>query len=456
MTEPRPLSTVSRNSSTFVVGMSIMLLSWVIDAALDAAFEQGTFWNQLLRPGDHDMVIRLWLLATMLFFIIYVLRVKKVHRRQETRLKAALHSAETERVRAAAILESLGDAISLQDLDMKILYQNQAHIDLMGAHLGEYCYAAYQGQDDVCNSCHLAQSYLDGLTHKQVRHAHTRQGPRFTEIVSTPLRDASGRIVAGVESVRDVTDRKRVELEIERMNGELELRALALGEANRELESFCYSLSHDLRSYITRISTAQQILAQTPQAREPDLVYPVQIIEDSCRGMEELIEAILTLSRLNREPMHWEDVSLSELAREISLQLQQQEMERKAEFIIPQGLVVRGDHHLLRVVLENLLGNAWKYTRGVPMARLELGVGEHEGDLCYFVRDNGIGFDMAERELLFKPFKRLKNSQGYLGTGVGLATVERAIQRHGGRVWGEGELGKGTTIYFQLPENGKR
>ncbi len=316
---------ITRSQITaLAAGLTIMLLSWVMDAALDAAFEKGGFFNQLLRPGHHEIFLRLWYLGTLLFVLLYISRNRREHRQHDARLKAALHSAETERERSQAILECVGDAISIQDLDLKILYQNQAHVEIMGAHQGEYCYAAYHNGSEVCSGCHLAQSFQDGLTHKTERCADTAQGLKFAEIISTPLRDASGRIIAGIESVRDITDRKRVDLELERMNCELELRALELAEANRELESFSYSLSHDLRSYITRISTAQQLLAQTPQAKEPDLEYPVQVIDDSCRGMEELIEAILTLSRLPRETMNWEDVSLSELAQEIALQLQHQ------------------------------------------------------------------------------------------------------------------------------------
>jgi signal transduction histidine kinase len=452
MTDRKRLSFFSRQSSTVVVGLTIMLVSWVMDAVLDSAFEGGGFAHQLLNPGNHEMALRLWFLITLLFFILYISGTGKKQRAQDARLKAALHSAETEKAKAQAVLESMGDAISMQDLDMKILYQNQAHIDLMGAHLGEHCYAAYQQEGAVCPGCHLAQSYLDGLTHKVERNAQTAHGLRFTEIISTPLRDASGRIIAGIESVRDITEHKRSDLEIQRMNRQLQLRALELAEANRELESFSYSLSHDLRSYITRISTAQQILALTAEAKEPELEYPVQIIEDSCRGMEELIEAILTLSRLSRDPMRWEEISLSELAQEVALQLQHQESNRQIEFRIPSGIVVRGDRHLLRVVLENLLGNAWKYTRGVPGAWIELGTGLHEEKRSFFVRDNGIGFDMAEREKLFKPFQRLQSAQGFPGTGVGLATVARAIARHGGKVWGEGEPGKGATIHFILSE----
>jgi PAS domain S-box-containing protein len=439
-----------------VVGLALVLLSWVIDAALDAASEKDAFIGQLLRPDLHDAVTRLFFMGTQLVFILYIARTMKEYQRQGVRLEEALGSAETEKARSQGVLESVGDAISMQDLDLRILYQNQAHMDLMGAHLGEYCHEAYQQNKAICPQCHLVQSFQDGMTHKSEKCAQTRHGLRYAEIISTPLRDASGTIVAGIEAVRDITDRKRADLEIQRMNGELELRALELADANRELESFSYSLSHDLRSYITRISTAQQIIAQARQAQDPDLEYTVQTIESSCRGMEELIEAMLTLSRLSRQEMQWEEVSLSELTQELALNLRQQELDRRVEFIIPAGLLVRGDCHLLRVALENLLENAWKYTGGVPMARIELGTGLRQGERFFFVRDNGIGFDMAEREKLFRPFQRLQSAQGFPGTGVGLATFERAILRHGGEVWGEGEPGKGATIYFALPGNAGR
>ena len=442
---------------TVGISLTVMMLPWEMDRALATPLEKESFSPQISRFGSHGIALCLWSLVTLLFFVRYLsFRSKKAIGAPKVSPSAALYPTELERVGAQAVLESVGDAITMQDLDMRILYQNRAHIELMGEHRGEYCYAAYQNQSAVCPGCHLAQSFRDGITRKTVKNSQSAHGLRFSEIISSPLRDASGRIVAGIESVRDITDRMRIDLEIERMIRELELRALELVEANRELETFSYSLSHDLRSYLTRISTAQQIMDQIPEARERDLEYPLQIIEDSCRGMEELIEAILTLSRLSQETLHREEVSLSEMAQEVALLLQHQELSRQVEFSIPSALLVKGDRHLLRVVLENLLGNSWKYTRGRPVARIELGTGLQDGKQVFFVRDNGIGFDMGEREKLFKPFQRLQSAQEFPGTGIGLATVERAIQRHSGEVWGEGEPDKGSTIYFTLPEGDDR
>jgi signal transduction histidine kinase len=457
MTDLQRRSLTDRPIVTIAAGIFLMFLPWGLSAVLQANFDTGSILRQLLHPGSHELALSLWSLISLLLFVLFHFsrRIKALGTPTFS-LAAVLHQSVTERVRAQAVLESMGDAITMQDLDMRILYQNRAHIELMGEHLGEYCYAAYQQQGAVCPGCHLAQAFRDGMTHKTEKNAQASHGLRFSEIICTPLRDGSGRIVAGIESVRDITERMRADLEVERMNCELELRALELAEANRELESFSYSLSHDLRSYLTRISTAQQIMDQIPVAKERDLEYPLQIIEDSCREMEELIEAILTLSRLSRETMHRERISLSEMAQEVALLLQQEELGRQAVFSIPSGLQVMADRQLLRIVLENLLGNSWKYTRGIPVARIELGAGLQEGKRFFFVRDNGIGFDMAERDRLFKPFQRLQSAQGFPGTGVGLATVERAIQRHFGEVWGEGEPGKGATIYFTLPEDAER
>jgi signal transduction histidine kinase len=436
--------------ATVAVGISIMLLPWGLDA-LSTGSGTGSFLHQIWHPGSHRIAVSLWYLIALLFMVLGLTPRAKVTDSSAELALTATFAAGWPGVHAA--LEGVGVAITMQGLDMRILYQNRAHIELMGEHLGEYCYEAYQKQGSVCPDCHLAEAFKDGMTRKTEKDSHDSHGLRFFEIVCNPLRDTSGRIVAGIESVREITGRMRADLKLEWLNRELELRALELAESYREMESFGYSLSHDLRSYLTRISTAQQIMALTREAKERDLEYPLQIIEDSCREMAELIDAILTLSRLSRETLNFEEVSLGEMAQEVALLLQQQELSRQVVFSIPSTLQATGDRHLLRIVLENLLGNSWKYTRGVPVARIELGTGLQDGKHFFFVRDNGIGFDMAERDKLFRPFQRLQSAQGFPGTGVGLATVERAIQRHLGEVWGEGEPGKGTTIYFTLPED---
>lgn len=434
---------------TDVVGLALVLLSWPLAAALDAFFATDGFLEELTHPGTGKVVLRLLFIGIQLVFILHINRIMGKYRRQGVQLKEALRDAEMEKIMAQGILESVGDAISMQDLDLGILYQNQMHKDLMGQHAGERCYQAYQNKDAVCPGCHLSLSFLDGESH---RNEVTTPGPKYYEIISTPLRDPTGNIVAGIEAVRDITARKQAELEIQKMNGELELRALELSAANRELETFSYSLSHDLRSYITCISLAQEVLVLRKGAQDPDLVKMVKPIEDSCRGMKELIEAMLTLSQLSRQEMRWEQVPLSDLVLQVMLQLRQHDLERRVEVSVLPGIIVKGDRQLLMIILENLLGNAWKYTRRAPAPRIEFGVMEREGERCFYVRDNGAGFDMAKSGKLFLPFERLHSAREFPGTGVGLATVQRAVQRHGGAIWGEGEPGKGACFYFTLEE----
>ena len=441
-------SLINTPARTAVIGLALTAASWVIAAAVDSAFQNNPFVSQLLHPEPSHLL----LVVIQLGFLFYILRILRKYQRQGELLAGALQSTETEKLRWQGILEAVGDAISIQDLHMKILYQNGAHMELMGARLGEYCYHAYRQQEQVCEGCDLAISFQDGQPHRQETTSLTRHGLRIIEAVSTPLRDSSGKIVAGIQAVRDITERKKGELEKQRMNLELALRAEELAAANRELESFSYSLSHDLRSYITRISTAQQMLAGGDAGDPAQMKYLVGTIEDSCREMEELIEAMITLSRLSTQEMRWEEVELSELVYEVLLQLQQQELERRVELQVVEDLVVKGDRQLLKVAVENLVGNAWKYTRGVPTPRIEFGVTDVDGKKSYYLRDNGVGFDMAERDKLFVAFQRLGTAGGFPGTGVGLATVQRAILRHGGEVWGEGAPGDGAAFYFTLPE----
>jgi light-regulated signal transduction histidine kinase (bacteriophytochrome) len=166
--------------------------------------------------------------------------------------------------------------------------------------------------------------------------------------------------------------------------------------------------------------------------------------------MSQLIDDLLNLSRITRTEMRYEEVNLSALAESIAAELQQTQPERQVEFIIGQGISTHGDSHLLRVVLENLLSNAWKFTSKHPRARIEFGAAQQEGRSVYFVCDDGAGFDMAYVDKLFTPFQRLHTEAEFPGTGVALATVQRIIRRHGGTVWAEGEVEKGATFYFTL------
>jgi signal transduction histidine kinase len=223
-----------------------------------------------------------------------------------------------------------------------------------------------------------------------------------------------------------------------------------LKAANSELESFSFTVSHDLRSPLNVIGLYCQLIMEISGGGDSEFMDYVKGILSQVDRMNQLITTLLNFSQLTRSEMRRTEVDLSTMAREIALDLSIKQPERKVAFNIADGMVVHGDARLLRVVLENLLGNAWKYTGREAQARIEFGMEEAGGETVYFVRDNGTGFDMSQADRLFNPFRRLHDEAEFEGTGIGLATVRKIIERHGGKVWAEGEVGKGAVFYFTL------
>ncbi len=242
------------------------------------------------------------------------------------------------------------------------------------------------------------------------------------------------------------------------MNEELQTRQKELAErtaqleaANKELESFSYSVSHDLRAPLRSINGFSQALladyADRLDAQGKDHLHRVHA---ASQRMAALIDDLLNLSRVTRGEMHLESVDLSALARTIAAELRKSQPARQVECVIAAGIVANGDAGLLRIALENLIGNAWKFTSKSPRARIEFGVTQREGESVYFVRDDGAGFDMAYAGKLFGAFQRLHAATEFPGTGIGLATVQRIIHRHAGRVWAEGAVEHGAAFFFTL------
>lgn len=247
-------------------------------------------------------------------------------------------------------------------------------------------------------------------------------------------------------------DLNRMQARIGELQCDLENRADQLAATNQELEAFSISLSHDLRLPLTRVYSAAQMLRDEYSDRLDETGrFLVENICAANEGMEELIEAILTLAQISRREMVRQTVDLAELSRDVAAELELAVPERDVAFECPTELIARGDAQLLRVALKNLLENAWKYTGSVDRPEVTVGMQEKEGKRVYFVRDNGIGFDMKDADQLFVPFKRLHNSKDFPGTGIGLSTVQRIIQRHRGTVWARSAKGEGATFYFTLP-----
>ena len=278
-----------------------------------------------------------------------------------------------------------------------------------------------------------------------------KDGREFPIEVSTkPLAAEKGLVVTS--AIRDITERKQVEQQVSKLNKELERHAMELENAYKELESFSYSVSHDLRSPLQNIDNFSRILMEdyANQLDAEGLDY-VQRLRGSCQHMEDIIDALLALSNMMRKELLVDQLDLTALANAVAADLKQKTPDRLVDWVIAEGLTAEGDAQLLRVVLENLFGNAWKFTANRARARIEFGaLPQSNGARTYFVRDDGAGFDMAHAGNLFKPFKRLHDQSEFRGTGIGLATVQRVIHRHRGKIWAEGAVNHGATFCFTL------
>lgn len=282
---------------------------------------------------------------------------------------------------------------------------------------------------------------------------------RWIRETATTVCDSQHLPVAVVGTICDITSRREAELVIQRMNGELERRVaertIELEVSNKELESFSYSVSHDLRAPLRSIDGFSKILLEDyfDNLDERGQNY-LKRVRAATQRMGQLIDDLLTLSRVTRCIINCVDINISDLAASLIQKYKMANPSRTLQFRNSPGIIVHADANLVRVLMDNLLNNAWKFSSRRDDAIIELGI-IHEntdnGEIIYFIRDNGVGFDMAYVHKLFGAFQRLHPVSEFEGTGIGLATVQRIVRRHGGRVWAEGAVGQGATFYFTLP-----
>ncbi|HYC61346.1 MAG TPA: ATP-binding protein [Thermoanaerobaculia bacterium] len=290
----------------------------------------------------------------------------------------------------------------------------------------------------------LASLLMSRLIERRVERLRTRvEESMRDQTYATRLPGESGALqplAAGVNLLLDHMQQRDVVLR---------RKTLELESANKELESFAATVSHDLRAPVGSIAGFAQALKEDYAPLLDDTGREcVQWIQFSAEQMSKMIEGMLQMARLARFDVHRTDVDLSQIAREIAERLRLSNPDRDVQFVIPDRIVANGDERLLHAVLDNLIGNAFKFTSKRPGARIELGSRTDDGTPAFYVRDNGAGFDPEHASKMFRPFQRLHSESEFSGTGIGLATVHRIVQRHGGRVWAEGEPEKGATVYF--------
>ncbi len=380
---------------------------------------------------------------------------------------------------AGAVLETLGEEIVTAESGREALRQLLEHdfavivLDVMMPDMDGFETAALIRQRE--RSRHTPIIFLTALGRGE---EHVRRGytlgavdyltkPFVPEILRTKvsvfvelhrknalLRTQSQQLERQNSELHDAIQRSgRAEEEIKALNRHLERRIGELNDLNRELETFSYTVSHDLRGPLSRMSGFSKALLESHQSQLDDQgrLY-LNRIEHSARRMNDLVEDLLSLSRVTRVEMNRQMVDLGEIVRSLAAELAAREPSRAVEFVVAEGVHAFGDPDLLRAALLNLLENSWKFTRKHENARIEFGVVESNYGRTYFLRDDGAGFEMSQAPRLFNAFQRLHKDSEFEGTGIGLATVERIVRRHGGRIWAEGEIERGAAFYFTLSQ----
>ena len=332
----------------------------------------------------------------------------------------------------------------------RYLKANRALCEMLGYSEEELLATTFQGithPEDLEASSANARSAVEGEIASysiEKRYFHARGHVIWVLLSVSLVRDGQGRPLYFVDQIQDITRRKADEEELTR-------RAKEMVRVNAELEQFAYSVSHDLRAPLRSINGFSRMLledhAESLDEQGKDYLGRVQA---ASRHMGQLIDDLLDLSYVSRGALRREPVDLSSLAGEIAAELREDDPGRRVEFVVAQGLSASGDPRLLRIALGNLLGNAWKFTQKKAEARIEFGATPGGDETTYFVRDDGAGFDMAYASKLFGTFQRFHDPEEFEGTGIGLATVQRIIHRHGGEVWAEGAVGQGAKFCFTL------
>lgn len=398
------------------------------------------FNHFVLKPLDYEQ-----LFAAIDRSINYVMLSQKVRSQQDRIIKLS------------RAVEESPNAVVITDLAGTIEYVNPKFSELTGYAPHEALGRNARFLKSGLTSPELYRDLWNAITsgrewRGEILNRKKNGDPYWEVVFISPIHDTGGAITHYVAVKEDITERKRAEADIRELNAALAAKAQTLEIANIDLEAFNSTVSHDMRNHIYAISGfAQVLLGKTCSEQDGECRNYLAIIVQHTEQMERLIETLLRFSRISFHNVKLEQVDLSSLALEISLDLRMRQPDRRVSFEIADGAWCSGDRDLLRVAMENLIGNAWKYSSRQDHAVIEFGRMSRDGGTIFFVRDNGVGFDNEKSGQLFKAFSRLHGDRDFEGFGIGLATVQRVIEKHGGKVWAEGAPGEGATFLFTLP-----
>jgi PAS domain S-box-containing protein len=398
--------------------------------------------------------------AVFVLFALLLTWFAAVRRRVEAELLQARDKLEievAERTQQASLLNLTHDTIFVRDMSDVITYWNHGAQELygwtsedaIGKRSHDLLRTVFPEPIDDINTELLRTGRWEG----ELRHVKADETQVVVSSRWSLRRDEQERAVAILETNNDITERKRRDQEIESLNQELAKRSTELESINKELEAFAYSVSHDLRAPLRHMAGYSELLQKrASSALDQKSNHYMAMIMESAKRMGNLIDDLLAFSRIGRAETQKTVVSLAQLAREALAEVRQDTEGRNIAWKIGALPDFYGDRSMLRLVLVNLISNAIKFTRTRTQPEIEIGCSEGNGnELVVFVRDNGVGFDMKYVNKLFGVFQRLHQSDEFEGTGIGLATVQRIIHRHGGKVWAEGMVDSGATFYFSAP-----
>jgi PAS domain S-box-containing protein len=360
-------------------------------------------------------------------------------------------SLSASEARFRALLEAAPDALVIVDGDGRIVFSNAqvnsvfgyTSVEVSGQPVEMLLPERFRGRHIAHRSNYTSDPKTRPMGSGLPLFGLHKGGREFpVEISLSPWHGEDGVLI--LAAIRDITDRKAAEAALDHAR-------VAAETASRELEAFSYSVAHDLRAPLRGMHGFAQILVdQYGSALDADGQDALHEILLNAKRMGSLIDGLLTLARLSRSELKREPVNFSALARRQLSELAAAETNRDVHVVVADGLVAEADPVLARALLDNLLGNAWKFTSKTPVARIDVGSIDSGGRTAFFVKDNGAGFDMTYAKKLFAPFQRLHSATEFAGTGIGLATVQRIMRRHGGTVWAEGAIGGGATFYFSF------